>query len=365
MSSGVSLSRVLRPSYSIESPNPCWAYLSHFQLVHPVRRFRLCHSVPFPDLCMSNPKHDDPPIGTCPKPDIASPLVRIANYVTAFCLTILIFHAPKRVKGGFYYQIFTIYALLIACSASLIRADITPLYASISIPMAFPPVLAYFLVYSIRAFRGEHRLSEVLGKKDYINRGMVFFAVGIWVTIVAYISLGLAKDRFAQGSCQILTTPGAFLNEGFNNVPSTAVVIAVVSWLAPIALAVKICLSKDRREPKFATVWEAIEQQYPFVFFMSVGIAPMGLWIWTIELSLFRNAAAVLSPQFSLSSGEILALSIAVPPLLQVFQLVPQLWSWGCRGKHRGEFNHKPDPPSEAFDSTGSGGPTLPEGKSY
>ena len=101
-------------------------------------------------------------------------------------LAILIFHAPERVEDAFYYQISTVYTLLITCSVSLFQENITRFHASVATFIASSPVSVYFLVYSVRAFWGEHRLDAVLGKKKYINRGMVFFAAAIWISIVVY-----------------------------------------------------------------------------------------------------------------------------------------------------------------------------------
>ena len=170
---------------------------------------------------------------------------------------ILIFHAPKRVKESFYYQISSVYALLITCSVSLIQANITRLHATIAIFIALSPVSFYFLVYSIRAFWGNHRLDEVLGKKCYLNRGLVFLAAGIWTTIVIYTSLDLTRNRFTQGSCRVITVQEVFGLQGLNGAPSTVIAaIAVISWVISIVLARKeIWPPGERYRPRFATVW--------------------------------------------------------------------------------------------------------------
>lgn len=169
---------------------------------------------------------------------------------------ILIFCAPKRVKDAFYYQIPTVYALLITCSVSLFQENITRLHATIAIFIASSPVTVYFLVYSIRAFWGEHRLDEVLGKKKYLNRGLVFLAVGIWISIVIYTSLGSTQGRFAQGSCKTITAQEALGLQGFTGPPIIIAVIAVFSWIISIVVARKeIWPPGEPYRPKFVTVW--------------------------------------------------------------------------------------------------------------
>ncbi|KAF9782943.1 hypothetical protein BJ322DRAFT_1073515 [Thelephora terrestris] len=290
----------------------------------------------FPAIyCLNPPQHDGCPIGICPNPDIAGPLVRIANYITCFCLIVLMFHAPKRVKDVFYYQISNVYAILVTCSISLFQTNISRLHATIATFTASSPVSVYFLFYSIRAFWGEHRLSTVLGKQNHLNRGLVFFALGIWIAIVVYTSLasGSTRSRFAQESCKTITTQEVFLSRGFNGAPYIIAAMAAPSWLVSVVLARReIWPRGEGYRPKFTTVLRTIERRFPFVFFMSVGIVPMSVWMWTIESTLLprddSEYAQVLDTQFSFSFGQILAFFIAVPPLLQVCQLAPQLWSW-------------------------------------
>ena len=117
----------------------------------------------------------------------------------------------------------------------------------------------------------------------------------------------------------------------------------------------------------FATNRKTIRRRYPFVFFLSIGVVPITSWIWTTELTVWfwafylwekvTKAGSVsvedipdawindtnISPSFgqvclpvsyveltqiSRLFDQILALFIAVPPFLQVCQLVPQLWPW-------------------------------------
>jgi len=170
---------------------------------------------------------------------------------------ILIFNAPKRVKDAFYYQISTIYALLITCSISIIQANITRLHATIALAIASSPVSIYFLVYSIRAFWGRHRLDTVLGKKNYLNRGLIFLATGIWISILTYTSLRSTQGRFTQGSCRTRTAQEVLLR-GLIGAPSVVIsALAIISWSISIVLARKeIWPPGERYRPKVSTVWQ-------------------------------------------------------------------------------------------------------------
>ena len=180
---------------------------------------------------------------------------------------ILIFHAPNRVEEAFYYQMSNIYALLITCTVSLFQRSIARFHAGVAISIALSPVSLYFLLYSIKAFWGEHRLEAVLGKKEYLNRGLVFFAVASWIAIVVYTSLESTKDNFTQKSClsgtvQEVSLRGV-LNPGeigllwfFLNPGIFLGIIAALSWFVAIALRRKeIWPSGERYRPKFVTVW--------------------------------------------------------------------------------------------------------------
>ena len=174
--------------------------------------------------------------------------------VTPLPPAILIFLAPKRVKDAFYYQMSTVYALLITCSISLIQQNITRFHTTVAITIASSPVSIYFLVYSIRDFWGEHRLDAVLGKNKYLNRGMVFFAAGIWVSIVVYTSLESTRSHFTQESCSIRTLGEVFVAAVINL--RAIVIIAAPVWLISIVLARReIWPPGERYRPKFVTVW--------------------------------------------------------------------------------------------------------------
>jgi hypothetical protein len=176
--------------------------------------------------------------------------------LTTYAPAILIFHAPKRVRGVFYYQIFNVYALLITCSASLFQENITRFHASVAIFIATPPVSIYFLIYSIRALWGQHRLDTVLGREHHLNRGLVFFAAGMWVSILIYTSLRSTKGRFAQDSCDTITAQEVLVSKDLGGAPVFIIGIAAFSWLISIALARKEIWSPGQRyRPKFATVW--------------------------------------------------------------------------------------------------------------
>ena len=158
----------------------------------------------------------------------------------------------------------TVYALLITCSISLYGGKLTQPHATIAIFIASSPVSVYFLVYSIRAFWGNHRLDEVLGRRKYLNRGMVFFAVGIWIAIFVYTSLESMEKNLPQAPCGPITIQQVFnfwiTCSGpywyFCNPWAFVATVAAFSWLVSILSARKeIWPPGERYRPKFVTVW--------------------------------------------------------------------------------------------------------------
>ena len=77
-------------------------------------------------------------------------------------------------------------------------------------------------------------------KENYLNRGLVFLAVGIWIPIAIYTSLRSTGGRFTQGSCMIKTTQRVLALQGFIGAPSIVLsTLAVISWSVSIVLARK------------------------------------------------------------------------------------------------------------------------------
>ena len=148
----------------------------------------------------------------------------------------------------------TIYALLITCSVSLLQGTITGVHIAIVTCIVSSPVSIYFLVYSIRAFWGEHRLSKVLGKKKYLNRGLVFVALGLWLFAVFYAP---RKPGFAQESCDSILELGGAINIEVSFFGPGWIVVAfaaAISWVISIILARKEIWPEGYR-PNFVKVW--------------------------------------------------------------------------------------------------------------
>ncbi|KAF9781525.1 hypothetical protein BJ322DRAFT_1076724 [Thelephora terrestris] len=290
--------------------------------------------------CLKPPPEDICPFGFCPNPDIAGPLVRFSNYITGFCLIILIFYSPKRVKEAYWSQTLITYSLLLTCGVSLIRGELTRYHAIVLISIVCSPVNVYFTGYSIRAFWGSHRLDAVLGKKQYLRRALVFFSLAVWITILVYAYLPRKYTKFTQDSCRWDTVAENFFlgspfvwavalarSKSFGDLVAFLAlpVIVIVAWVFAIVRKRKeIWPPGELYRPRFGRVWRKIVTDYMFLQFLSVIATPTAYWVAYVEIGVFSQ----WDVDYSLTFGQLLAVFMTVPPMIEVGRLAPRLWRW-------------------------------------
>jgi len=183
------------------------------------------------------------------------------------------FYSSRRVKEAFWSQSLITYSLLITCSISLLRGDLTRFHSMIVVSIVCSPANVYFAGYSIRAFWSSHRLDAVLGKKQVARRAMVFFSVAIWTAILIYAYLPPERTKFSQDTCRMMSNAeGAFLLLPIVLVISLAeqgpvgVLYFFMLLAAPILIAVAwaVAITRRRKEiwppgepyrPRFGKVW--------------------------------------------------------------------------------------------------------------
>ncbi|KAJ7342646.1 hypothetical protein DFH08DRAFT_811719 [Mycena albidolilacea] len=72
----------------------------------------------------------------------------------------------------------------------------------------------------------------------------------------------------------------------------------------------------------FWAYWDAFERRYPFLHFCSVFLVPMMYWVMLNELQLWATPDNIFTPSF----GQVLALFVVLPPLVQVLMLIPKVY---------------------------------------
>ncbi|KAF9781550.1 hypothetical protein BJ322DRAFT_230258 [Thelephora terrestris] len=292
--------------------------------------------------CLSPQPNDDCPFGFCPNPDIAGLWVRIANYITGFCVALLIFYAPDRVKDAFWSQVLLTYSLLLTCGISLLQGQLTRFHSIVLISIVCSPVNVYFTGYAIRSFWSVHRLDNVLGKRKNTRRLMVFLSVAIWTAALIYVYLPQRFTNFAQDSCRGSSAVEAFfLGAPFvyawalTTLGPAGILILFIFLAIPILIifAWFVAIIRRRREiwassgvccASFGKVWRPIVHHYPFLRFCSVVVIPTAYWIAIVELGIFGGNDETSPLTFS----QVLAMFATVPPMIEVARLVPRLWRW-------------------------------------
>jgi hypothetical protein len=153
-----------------------------------------------------------------------------------------------RVEDVFYCQLSTVYALLITCAVSTVRQDPTRVHATIAIFIAAPPVSIYFFAYSARAFWGGHWIDSVLGRRKYINRGLVFLAVPVWLAMVILTTVPSTAGRFSQASCLGFTVQEVFIGKGIAKGYSALLDGPTIVLCPTAAIAWAVTIVKVRKE---------------------------------------------------------------------------------------------------------------------
>jgi len=254
---------------------------------------------------------------------------------------VLVFYSPKRVEESFWSQILTVYSLLLTCIISIIQGGLTRFHALVVLALVLSPITVYFIGYSVRSFWStKHRLESILGRSHYFRRFVVLFAGASWLAIFIYTYLPKGIERFAQASCKGRSvTEGFYLTVPFLYIQAFAeigivypailfalpFVVMIVAWTTAILRRrQEIWPPGEPYRPRIIKVWRTIGYYYPLIQFISVVVLPMAYWVAVVELSTYGTQ----DNTFSLSFGQVFALFVAVPPLIQVLPLLRQVWYW-------------------------------------
>ncbi|KAJ7289840.1 hypothetical protein C8J57DRAFT_1629076 [Mycena rebaudengoi] len=144
----------------------------------------------------------------------------------------------------------------------------------------------------------------------------------------------------------ILSLFPIFEETGASNSTEMAVIIGTIAPIILLAVALICAVIKSRckltkrvrdktrnididRLSKFRvfwlmfwTYWNAFEKLYPFLHFCGVFLVPMMYWVMLNELQLWATPDNIFTPSF----GQVLALFVVLPPLVQVLKLIPKAY---------------------------------------
>ncbi|KAJ6526762.1 hypothetical protein B0H19DRAFT_1275604 [Mycena capillaripes] len=281
----------------------------------------------------------------CPNSDVAGILVRFSAYMANLLLGIVLMYHPEESSTAVWTQLLTVYSLLISGLIAIGGASMSRFHSSMTIFLVMSPLSSTLVVYAILGFCGRsHRLDIILSKRreHLIPRLLVIIFAIISLALVIFTSTANI-DHFTANPCEIddfyQTARGVAQN--FLFIPYAGVLLLVLSLtqfgdmaaglvliLTPFLILVvgfiyavvkqRHLLTKQFRVQnnrwKIWVAWDALAVQYPLLHFCGVFFIPMLYWILVNELRTLDTPDNI----FSASFGQILALFIILPPLIQV-----------------------------------------------
>ncbi|KAJ7148367.1 hypothetical protein C8R46DRAFT_1010115 [Mycena filopes] len=296
----------------------------------------------------------------CPNPDVSGILVRVSAYLANLLLGIILMYSPKEASTAVWTQLLTVYSLLVSGMIAITGASLSRFHSGMTIFLVMSPLSSTLVVYSILGFCGRsHRLDVILSKRreHLIPRLLVLAFAAISLALVIYT--GAANvHHFSTAVCETddfyKTVSGVLTNLLF--IPYAGVVVVLLSLvedtkdLTPADLLVILSLMlpifllagsfvyavvKQRRmlaqrfrvesgRWKIWVVWDVLAVQYPLIHFCGVFFVPMLYWVLVNEL----RTVGTPDNLFSVSFGQVLAMFVILPPLLQVIQLAPEARGW-------------------------------------
>ncbi|KAJ6526746.1 hypothetical protein B0H19DRAFT_1196916 [Mycena capillaripes] len=296
--------------------------------------------------------------GRCPNSDVAGILVRVAAYLANFLLGIVLMYHPEESSTAVWTQLLTVYSLLISGLIAIGGASMSRFHSGMTIFLVMSPLSSTLVVYAILGFCGRsHRLDVILSKRreHLIPRLLVIIFAVISVALVIFTSAANA-DHFMASPCEdddfYKTVTGVLQN--FLFIPYAGVVLLVISVarsqgdaaaagiillaLAPFLILVGsfiYAVIKQRHllarqfqvqnnRWKIWVVWDITGEQYPLLHFCGVFFIPMLYWVLVNEI----RTVGTPDNFFSSSFGQILALFVILPPLIQVVQMAPRAREW-------------------------------------
>ncbi|KDQ54259.1 hypothetical protein JAAARDRAFT_209399 [Jaapia argillacea MUCL 33604] len=292
--------------------------------------------------CLNPPKDSCEFLQYCPNPDVAGLYVRVATYVTNVCLALVILHSPSDVRTTFYAQILSVYSLFITTCISIANQSLTRFHGTYALITIGSPLSIALVIYALLSLsRQDTRMKEVFekGKERWlINRLLVLFMVPCWIAIMIFLPVVAKRGSLSQVACdkteyaQVLLIfmfvtpilPFAFsVKAGL--IGLTPLLVLLVVWVICIILRRKWIWSGNSKLPVWR-MWRAVCDNYPFVHFATVVVFPFSYWIATLELGAALQMEDGVNSQATF--GQILAVTVAIPPFLSFLTLLPRLPGW-------------------------------------
>ncbi|KAJ7916163.1 hypothetical protein B0H13DRAFT_2323652 [Mycena leptocephala] len=253
----------------------------------------------------------------------------------------------KEASTSVWTQLLTVYSLLISGVIAIGQASMSRFHSGMTIFLVMSPLSSTLVVYAILGFCGRsHRLDAILSQRreHLIPRLLVIASAVVSLVLVIFTSAADA-DFFAGSPCEsddaYKTAVGIILNLLFipyagvllvlliiADTPAVDATIAGIMFLAItfIILVGSFAYALIKQRHLFAKqfIVDVLAAQYPLLHFCGVFFIPMVYWILVNEIRTIGTPDNLFSSSF----GQILALFVILPPLLQVVQMAPSMREW-------------------------------------
>jgi len=162
---------------------------------------------------------------------------------------------------------------------------------------------------------------------------LVFLLIPFWVTV--FVICSRRKDWFNQRACDELAE--GYLMDFFFLGPilmiygwslsAQAAILApfvglLLAWISALVIQ-RESIFKKGRIPKPWDVWRETKRRYPFLMFCTVILYPSAIWI-----SMLESGTEFSNESFQPSYGQLLAIFVAVPPVLNCLYMWKDFRDW-------------------------------------
>ncbi|KAJ6587495.1 hypothetical protein DFH09DRAFT_1307723 [Mycena vulgaris] len=295
----------------------------------------------------------------CPNSDVSGILVRVSAYTTNLLLGIVLMYSPAESSTAVWTQLLTVYSLLISAIIAIANTNMLRFHSEMTVFLVMSPLSSTLVVYAILGFCGRsHRLDTILSqRREHLLPRLLVIAFAI-ISLSLVLFSGLANaDHFAANPCEIdgAYKTAAGILENFLFIPYAGVALIVfeltttrgvdfttiagiILLLAPFLIifisflyalvAQRHVFSKQyklqNKRWRIWVMWDVVAEQYPLLHFCGVFFIPMVYWILFNEIRLLGTPDNIFSSSF----GQILAVFVVLPPLLQAIRMVPTAGPW-------------------------------------
>ncbi|KAJ7909848.1 hypothetical protein B0H13DRAFT_2013617 [Mycena leptocephala] len=305
----------------------------------------------------------------CPNPDVSGILVRFSVYLANLLLGIVVMYDSNHDSGAataaVWSQLVTVYSLLISAATAIGTHGLSRFHAEMTVFLVMSPLSTTLVTYACLGSRRLHILSS-RGKR--LPRVLVLCFYLIASGLMLFTILANESQFTTVSPCEILPDNGHDVTvEDLMFVPYLAVPLVIIPIIetlgstagdstsifvimgatAPIILlivAFTCAIIKARRSLAeqarrtneqarrmnintrriFWVYWDLFEKRYPFLHFCGVFLVPMIYWVIANEIRLWGTPDNIFSPSF----GQVLAIFVILPPLVDVVKMIPRAFRW-------------------------------------